>query len=231
MTYTQLAGEIVTKAERELRDLMKRAIDDHRYSEVAAIAALADAVAGLLGPDGPSTVSLSSFAGLASSAAATPQTSSSGNSRNGARLAVASAAAATSAPPAARGRKTRQAAGKPAKYPRFRRDGDRLVKIGWSKKDRRTYEHRAPRDIVMAVVRQLASSTTPGKVFTIEPLLPFRDDHGQDIPAYQPYLVLKWLQHIDAVRKKGKDGYIIPAKGQGGGMNNDRITQAWNALS
>jgi hypothetical protein len=225
MTYTQLAGEIVTKAERELRDLMKRAIDDQRYSEVATLAALADTVAGLLGHDGPSTAALSSFPGLASSAAATPQTSSSAHSRNGARP-PASATNVASAPPAARGKKTRQAAGKPAKYPHFRRDGDRLVKIGWSKKDRRTYEHRAPRDIVMAVVRQLASSTTPGKVFTIEPLLPFRDDHGQDIPAYQPYLVLKWLQHIGAVSKKGKDGYIA----HGGALNNDRITQAWKTL-
>src|SRR5688572_17229092 len=32
--------------------------------------------------------------------------------------------------------------------PRFERDGDRLVKVAWSKKERAEYEHRAPRHIV-----------------------------------------------------------------------------------
>jgi hypothetical protein len=210
-----LADEIVTKAERELRDLMKRAIDDHRYNEVAVIAAMADGVAGLLAPGRPGMLMPSSFPGLAEAAA-----QHSSNARNAIRQKAATPALARSR------EKSRAAGGKPAKYPQFQRDGDRLVKIGWSKKDRRTYEHRAPRDIVMSVVRQLGSSTTPGKVFTMESLVPFRDDHGQDIPAYQSYLVLKWLQNIGAVRKKGKDGYIA----QGGALDNDRIAQAWDAL-
>ena len=33
--------------------------------------------------------------------------------------------------------------GKSAEYPKFVRQGDSLVKIGWSKKDRTEYEHKA----------------------------------------------------------------------------------------
>ena len=36
-------------------------------------------------------------------------------------------------------------------YPRFERERDRLVKVGWSKRDRRSYEHRAPREVVEVV--------------------------------------------------------------------------------
>jgi len=111
-------------------------------------------------------------------------------------------------------------------FPKFERDGDRLVKIGWSKKDRRTYEHRAPKSVVIAVIDQIAAGVKPGRVFTMEQLMPFRDADGQDIPAYQPYLVLKWLQHVGAVKKKGKDGYVA----QGGALEGSSIGSAFEIL-
>src|SRR5580658_8629688 len=45
-------------------------------------------------------------------------------------------------------------------YPKFFRRGDELVKVGWSKKDRKEYNHRAPRgaiDAVVAAVRQIGA--------------------------------------------------------------------------
>lgn len=112
-------------------------------------------------------------------------------------------------------RKTRRAKSPPSKgpkgdYPRFERDGDRLVKIGWSKKNKEAYEHRAPREAVDAFVRHLASHVAPGKVFAMEDVMPVPDPGtGVDLPAYQAYLVLAWLRHVGAVEKKGKDGYVL----------------------
>src|SRR4051812_46307346 len=40
-------------------------------------------------------------------------------------------------------------------YPRFHRRGDELVKIGWSKSDRKEYHHRAPKRALDALVARL----------------------------------------------------------------------------
>jgi hypothetical protein len=99
---------------------------------------------------------------------------------------------------------------RPRGYPRFEREGDKLVKIGWSKKSREEYEHRAPRDAVVAFAQHLGESVSDGQVFAVEDLMPVRAVNGDDeIPAYQVYLTLKWLQDIGAVEKQGRDGYVL----------------------
>src|SRR5206468_3739421 len=61
--------------------------------------------------------------------------------------------ALTSAPATGRQRKSLR-----DEYPKFFRRNGELVKVGWSKKDRKEYNHRAPReaiDAVAAAVRQI----------------------------------------------------------------------------
>lgn len=94
------------------------------------------------------------------------------------------------------------------KYPRFERDGDKLVKVGWSKKAGDEYEHRAPRTAALAFIEHLASNTRVKEVFEIEPLLPVPDGRGGKLPSYQVYLALGWLRNAGAVEKKGRDGYL-----------------------
>ncbi|MCA9305050.1 MAG: hypothetical protein KDA16_00830 [Phycisphaerales bacterium] len=112
-------------------------------------------------------------------------------------------------------------------YPRFERDDDKLVKVGWSKKHREEYEHRAPRDAVNAFVRHLGSAVSEGHLFIVENLMPVLGVNGDDeVPAYQVYLTLKWLQDVGAVEKKGRDGYVL----RNGALSSSGIDEYWAAL-
>jgi hypothetical protein len=112
-------------------------------------------------------------------------------------------------------------------YPKYARDGDRLVKIGWSKKNKTTYEHRAPRETVLMVARYLSGKTDVGKTFSIDNLLPIPDEiSGGEVPAYQVYLALGWMRAIGLVKKEGRDGYSI----QDQGLKNGAIGQLWKDL-
>ena len=177
MTSIQEARGIVADAEKALRDLMQRDIQDQRYADIPDVARLADGVARLLrGQPGDRP-------------AARPHRAA--PYRRGQRNV------------ANRGALTRK------KYPRFERHDLKLVKVGWSKKGRDEYEHRAPRDAVVAFVRHLTSKVKPGKTFVVEELLPVPDSTGGEIPSYQVYMTLAWLRHARAVEKRGRDGYAL----------------------
>lgn len=201
MIYGQDAKRIVSETEAGLRDLMKKAVDAQQYTEVAVVAALADGLATLLRSGAPRAAFLAPANGL-------PKKS------------VVRRAATERTPTKTKSPSKRD-------YPRFQRDGDRLVKIGWSKKEKRVYEHRAPKQVVFSVASQLATGVTPHQVFTMEQFLPFHDGDGQEIPAYQAYLVLAWLRSIELVERKGKDGYLIS---QGGALEHTNIHRAWEAI-
>lgn len=91
-------------------------------------------------------------------------------------------------------------------FPKFETDGNRLVKIGWSKRDKAAYEHRALKELVLAVSLHLAK-VSAGLIFKMDDIVPITLSDGTDVPLYQAYLVLAWLRGIGLVEKKGKDGY------------------------
>lgn len=179
---------MLADAEKSLRDLMQRELKAQRYGELAELAAIADALARL---------SRGGLTGEATNALNTaPQAR---------RL---PAAPSTTARALAKGKSI--ARNKPAKrdYPRFERDGDKLIKVGWSKKSREEYEHRAPRAAVLAFAEHVGANTVKGKTFVIEELLPVHDAAGEELPGYQVYLALAWLRQVGVVEKKGRDGYL-----------------------
>jgi hypothetical protein len=90
-------------------------------------------------------------------------------------------------------------------YPRFERQDDRLIKVGWSKKERAEYEHRTDKDIVSAVSLYLAEAPKE-KTFRMDDMLPIEIE-GSEVPLYQAYLVLAWLRDRRLIGKQGKDGY------------------------
>jgi hypothetical protein len=95
-----------------------------------------------------------------------------------------------------------------AAYPKFARLQNDLVKIGWSKKAKREYQHKAPRRVVDAIVDRLVEVGTDGQIFTTEQLLPLRDQDGDsEIPLYQVYACLAWLRSIGVVSQHGRRGY------------------------
>ena len=94
-------------------------------------------------------------------------------------------------------------------YPKFERSGERLYKLGWSAKDKSVYEHRVPLDVVREVCRRMSEKATSKKPFKMEKLMPFHLQNGSEVPGYQAYLVLKWLQHFGEVDRRGNEGYIF----------------------
>jgi DNA-binding transcriptional ArsR family regulator len=89
------------------------------------------------------------------------------------------------------------------------RAGDRLVKIGWSKRDRRAYEHRATRTAVLAVLDAVAAKIRPGKRFELDGIGEVSDATGKAVPTYQVYLTLRWLRDLGIISKRGKSDYVL----------------------
>jgi len=100
-------------------------------------------------------------------------------------------------------------------YPQFFRRGDELVKVGWSKKDRKKYSHRAPRRAIGAVAAAVRRISANGQLFTGDKLLPLHDAaDGSPVADYQAYVALAWLKHLGIVKQHGrKSGYsLVPEK-------------------
>ena len=200
MDTIKKARDLLVAAETGLRMLMEDALNAGRYSDVARLAEIATALGGAI-------------------------KCAAGESASRAGLAHQSALTSLDAPNSVDTDASTQSAvgdAKPSKptnvqvYPKFETDGDRLVKIGWSKKARAIYEHRTPRDVAEAVSLYLASSAN-GNLFKMDDLLPIELADGSEVPLYQAYLVLAWLRSSGLMDKKGKDGYqwTIASFGEG----------------
>lgn len=219
MDTIQAAQNVIRDAEAALRDLISKALSEQRYGDVKQIADLADRVSQLLSSNG-----------IHLSVAAAPSRAIETSATEGGAIARPPPAESRKigAPPkrhkaaAKTNRRTRAMSG----YPKFVRDEDRLVKIGWSKKNSREYEHRVPREAVLAFLHHLDGNVDEAKVFDIEGLLPVQDDAGEDIPGYQIYVVIAWLREAGVIEKKGRDGYVIRDKSVLSGELND----LWESL-
>jgi hypothetical protein len=110
-----------------------------------------------------------------------------------------------------RRKKVRRSKAAKSEYPKFVREGDLLVKIGWSKSESKTYEHKAPRGVLQALVQALIHVGSGGERFTVDGMLPLKDTtSGSEIPDYQAYLTLAWLRNVDLVTQHGRQGYSLP---------------------
>lgn len=96
-------------------------------------------------------------------------------------------------------------------YPRFQRRGGYLVKIGWSKRDRSEYEHKAPWSVAQPILEALGGLGADGRVFQISELLPLTNAEQEvEIPDYQVYLMFAWLKAVNLIDKHGRQGYSMP---------------------
>lgn len=112
------------------------------------------------------------------------------------------------------GANTKKAAMRPV-YPRFLRRGDLLVKIGWSKREKSEYEHKAPRQAAFVLARAAADAGKDGRLFQVNALLPLTDlKDGSVVPDYQVYLVIAWWRGIGLLDQHGRQGYSIPKANQ-----------------
>ena len=111
-------------------------------------------------------------------------------------------------------------------YPKFARSGDQLIKVGWSKRDKREYRHRAPRHVAVLLASRLASKYGRGVPLSTDDLFPLVDDDGAEVPTYQSYLCLAWFRHEELVSQEGRQGYHVPSAG----TLCDVVKARWEAL-
>jgi hypothetical protein len=129
-------------------------------------------------------------------------------------------------PHAAAGRQGRRIAAK-GEYPKFYRRGDQLVKIGWSKKERAEYEHKAPRRAVDLLADAIGKIGGNGNLFTSEEVLPLRDPaDGTEVPGYQGYVALAWFKAAGLIKQNGRRGY----SGKKGVSVTDAAAAMWSSL-
>jgi len=140
-----IAEETLASAEDRLRALIRAALENQRYSDVAKLAPLADAVLQVM------KTARSGYAGLSSVHAAAAQ--GGGNDKH----ALPQFTAEPTIP-----------LGPDLAYPRFERHGDKLVKVAWSKKDRREYEHRASADVIFRIAELFQRDRGLGTPFNMD---------------------------------------------------------------
>ena len=99
---------------------------------------------------------------------------------------------------------------KAKQYPKFFHQGDQLVKVGWSKKEREEYIHKAPFTSVLATANSIQKAASGKKVFSADKFFPVLSADGQaELPGYQAYLSLAWFRTLGLVDQKGRQGYTL----------------------
>lgn len=110
-------------------------------------------------------------------------------------------------------------------YPRFQREADKLIKIGWSDREKQSYEHRAPKAAVLRVCDEISRRSLRAKRFRMEDVLSELASGRDALPTYQAYLTLAWLRSLRVVDRDGKDGYRV----KDGQLSQDRVHDLWES--
>ena len=175
------AYRVLTEAEQALSDLIAESLKEQRFGEVQAIAALAERVTAALHTG---TTDKEPQPRVAPSPPTPPPIEGTAQPR----------------------RNQPRRRGAAAVYPQFRRDGSDLIKLGWSRKKKKEYTHRAPSVVVAAVIEALTRQPVE-KPFSMRDLLASIATSGTDVPAYQVYVVIGWLKSVTAVSGNGRTRY------------------------
>ena len=188
MEIADRAADVLRQAEVRLRALLSEAATSADYSSVVQIASWARALRDLTG-------SVSSETGS--------QTSTTPPPRKTGKLAAQTQ------------RRKRSSPKDQESYPRFFRQGDQLIRIAWSKREKKEYRHKAPHAILKALVTALSEKGTDGRVFSTDEVLPVHDStDGSKVPDYQAYVVISLLKQTGLIDPHGRQGYSIPRLAQ-----------------
>jgi hypothetical protein len=207
------AKSAIRETSRRLEELLEIALSEKRYRELGAVSSLAQAIAAIVqGFDIEGVVASHDGSKVHASASSDhPST-------------------VEQLDPSSKKQKSESLSAPNPKidvvFPQFRVDGDKLVKIGWSKKDKRTYEHRAPRDGVFQLAATLEARVRPGTPFKMEHFVPLQVGKGEELPTYQTYLALAWFRSLGIVEELGKMGYRFDE----GALSKRRIQSYWTKL-
>lgn len=201
MEIQEYIEHVLRQAEEKLAVRLKEAVKDRQYAAVAELASTLERVQDLV-----------QSAEIAERRNHQPEIAfSADRNRDGWRIAKArtSTGSSSSGPERRTGRQ----------YPRFLRSENRLVKVGWSKKNGAEYEHRASRATVEAVVAALREMEPHD--FSMKQLM-----HDAGVTSYQVHLIAAWLRSVNAVRRAGRGRYAAVS----GRLSNAAIERHWQSL-
>ncbi len=193
------AKSVLRTAEQQLRAILVQAAEGGDYDHLSRIAEWAK----LLG----ATAAGHATSGSVPATRIDTPPASGGEPHE--RQLPAAAKATTRKVKSGRRKKTRKTKQVVSGYPKFVREGDSLVKIGWSKSEGKPYEHKAPHAVLRALVKELVRIGAGGERFTVESILPLKDADKSEIPDYQTYLTLAWLRAVDLIVQHGRQGYSL----------------------
>ncbi len=112
-------------------------------------------------------------------------------------------------------------------YPRFARRGDLLIKIGWSKKEKKEYQHKSPVQVAELLCNVLLRIGGKSKILSTDDLFPLREKDGSEAPVSQSYVCLAWLKAEELIIQEGRLGYRITDPS----TLADALQSSWRALS
>jgi hypothetical protein len=199
---------VLTQAENRLASLVSRAIEREDFAAVERVAGVIRRLRVLVGDIQIKSAEVvpSSLQPPPSSPKELPQkatTTTAPSNPTGAEMNLAARPTATRPKTRVVGNNT---------YPQFRREPDgTLVKIGYSKSDRRRYEHRAPRAVLEQLAKAVADLGSNGRLISSEALLASHVSGLSGVPTYQIYLCLAFFVYQGLLLRQGRRGYTISA--------------------
>jgi hypothetical protein len=102
---------------------------------------------------------------------------------------------------------------KKAEYPKFLREGNSLVKVGWSPSEKSEYEHKSPKEILLVLTAAVSKIGINGRRFSMEKVLPLVNPaDNSHVPDYQAYLCLAWLKTLGFLTQHGRQGYSLTTR-------------------
>jgi hypothetical protein len=110
-------------------------------------------------------------------------------------------------------------------FPKFEVMDGSLIKTGWSKKKKATYQQRVPRDTFEQVVSALRELAQNHKLVSTEVIKDRVEGLIPGLPSYQTYVVLAFLRAKGAIRSVGRGGYALELDTDG------KALKAWNSTS
>ena len=109
----------------------------------------------------------------------------------------------------------------PGDYPKFHREDDKLVKIGWSVKKGKEYRHTCTIEDVIRLTSRIAEAGPGGKPVKLRPVL---DSLDESLVNHQVYTVIDWLKSEGLLKHDGR-GYVLEPVGDLAGVVEARFRQ------
>lgn len=193
-------ADVVRSAEASLRQLIQSAVNERQYDRVAVLARWAEQLA---------------------------QVARNGSAHSATGPAIPTNASSSSKASLLSRKTSRKSQQARSSYPIFKRMGDNLIKIAWSKASKSEYRHQAPKDTAVVLLQKMQRLSHERDLITMNDVLPLTlDGRGGEVPAYQSYACLAWLREIGAVTQHGRKGYSVLSETSG----HELVERSWLKL-